>query len=320
MLLRRRFLAPVLAVGLLAVAADANAGSLVLRDEAQIFTPADTEQLRAIVAKAPFDARLVTTSNYADQPGFSRFVGQLVSGPNMVVVGIDPQHHHVQVHFGTGSHIPQADWPAIERSGNDAFKRGAWEEGGADIFRAASTAVTSSGGITTPVTTSPGGSSTPSFFGLGLGLVIMLAVGAILAVVLFAVFRRRSPGYGSVGYGGGVGPYAGGGGGGGGPYYGPGGTRGAMGPLGGGLIGAGLGGVAGYELGKMEGEREQRGYDQGGFGGGGGGSSTPDNNGSFDAGGGGSSWDDSGSSGGGGGGDFGGGGGGGDSGGGGSDF
>ncbi len=303
-----RLLAPVLAVGLLAVAVDASAGTLTMRDEAQVFTPGDTAQLRSIVAQAPFDARLVTTNSYPDQAGFSRFVGTLVSAPNMVVVGIDPQHHHVQVHFGTGSHIAEANWPTIERAGNDAFKRSAWEEGGADIFRAATTAV-GQGAVTAPGT-SPSTAGSGSF--LGVGLFIMLVVGVILAVTLYAVFRRRSPGYGSVGYGGGA-PFPGGQG----PYYGPGGTRGAMGPLGGGLIGAGLGGVAGYELGKMEGERERRGFDQGGFDAGGGGSSTPDT-GSSAAGGGGSRWDDSGSSG-GGGGDFGGGGGG-DSGGGGSDF
>jgi len=313
-----RLLAPVLAVGLLAVAADASAGTLTMRDEAQVFSASDTAQLRGIVAQAPFDARLVTTNNYPDQAGFSRFVGTLVSEPNMVVVGLDPQHHHVQVHFGVGSHIAEANWPAIERAGNDAFKRSAWEEGGADIFRAATSAVGT--GASAPVTSSPQTESGGSF--LVVGLIVMLIVGIVLAAILFAVFRRRSPGYGSVGYGGGA-PYPGGGYPGGGPYYGPGGTRGAMGPLGGGLIGAGLGGVAGYELGKMEGEREQRGFDQGGYDPGGGGSSAPDN-GSFDAGGGGSSFDDSGSSG-GGGSDFGGGGGdsgggGGDSGGGGSDF
>jgi hypothetical protein len=308
-----RLLAPVLAVGLLAVAADASAGTLTMRDEAQVFSASDTAHLRGIVAQAPFDARLVTTNSYPDQAGFSRFVGTLVSEPNMVVVGIDPQHHHVQVHFGVGSHIAEANWPAIERAGNDAFKRSGWEEGGADIFRAATSAVGT--GAATPVAspqTSGGGGSF-----LVVGLIVMLIVGIVIAAILFAVFRRRSPGYGSVGYGGGA-PFPGGGyPGGGGPYYGPGGTRGAMGPLGGGLIGAGLGGVAGYELGKMEGEREQRGFDQGGYGPGGGGSSAPDN-GPLDAGGGGSSWDDSGSSG-GGGSDFGGGGGG-DSGGGGSDF
>jgi hypothetical protein len=165
----------------LLAAGEASAGSLVLRDEAQILTPADAAQLKAIVAQAPFDARLVTTTNYADPAGFSRFVGTMVSEPNMVVVGIDPQHHHVEVHFGTASRIPEADWPAVGRAGDDAFERRAWEEGGVDVFRAATRAVSSSGRPATPV-----------------GLVIMLVVGVIFAAVLFAVFRRRSPGYGAV--------------------------------------------------------------------------------------------------------------------------
>src|SRR6202021_34132 len=133
-----RWIAPALAAGLLAIAVDANAGTLTMRDDAQVFSPGDADRLRAVVAQAPFDARLVTTTVYADQAGLSRFVGQLVSEPDMVVVGIDPTHRHVQVHFGTGSRIPEAQWPVIERAGNDAFKRGAWEEGGGDIFRAAS--------------------------------------------------------------------------------------------------------------------------------------------------------------------------------------
>jgi hypothetical protein len=177
----RRLLAPILAVGLVSAAGDANVGGLVLRDEAQILTPADAAQLKAVVAQAPFDARLVTTTNYADEAGFSRFVGTLVSEPNMVVVGIDPQHHHVEVHFGTASPIPEADRPAIERAGDDAFERRAWEEGGVDIFRAATTAVSHRGRSATPV-----------------ALVILLAVGVLLAAVLFAVLRRRSAGHEAV--------------------------------------------------------------------------------------------------------------------------
>ncbi len=177
----RRFLVPLLAVGMLAAAGDANAGSLVLRDEAQILTPADAAQLKAVVAQAPFDARLVTTTNYADEARFSRFVGTMLSEPNMVALGIDPQHHHVEVHFGTATHIPEADWPAIERAGDDAFARSAWEEGGADVFRAATNAVSSRGRPATPV-----------------GLVIVVAVGVLVAAVLFVVLRRRSPGYGAV--------------------------------------------------------------------------------------------------------------------------
>ncbi len=323
-----RLLAPALAAGLTLFAATASAGTLTLRDEARVFSPGDADELRGVVAHAPYDARLVTTTAYADQASFSRFVGTLVSEPDMVVVGIDPVHHHVQVHFGTGSHIPQAAWPGIERAGNDDFRRGAWEQGSADIFRAASSAAAQAG---FSGTTSPAQASGVSW--TGPLLLLLLVGGVIVAVVLFA--RRRSPGYvdpggyGAGPYAGGPGPYPGGG-----PYYGagmpPGG--GGIGPVGGGVIGAGLGGVVGYELGKMEGEREERARDRGNvgvfdnsgttdYGGGGGGS--------FDAGGGGSSWDDSSSGGttdfGGGGSDFGGGGsdfGGGssDGGGGGSDF
>ena len=220
-----------------------------MRDEAHVFSAGDADALRGVVARAPFDARLVTTSAYPDQAGFSRYVGSLVAEPNMVVVGIDPQHRHVQVHFGTGTHIPQAAWPDIEHAGNDAFKRGAWEEGGADVFRAAERAVTASGGAAVTPSASQGVSL------LGPLVLVLLVGGVLVAVVMFA--RRRSQGFVGGGYGGpgygAPGPYNGGGG----PYYGPGGQPGGMGPLGGGIIGAGLGGLAGYELGKMEGERER---------------------------------------------------------------
>jgi hypothetical protein len=298
-----RWVAPALAASILAVAVDANAGTLTVRDDARALLPADADHLRALVAQAPFDARLVITTAYADQAELSRYVAQLVSEPNMVVVGIDPQHRHVQVHFGTGSHIPQPQWAAIERAGNDAFKRGAWEEGGADIFRAAAGAVTGTGGVAVPGTAGSG------FLG---ALPVILLIGGVIVVAALFFARRRSQPYGG-GYGGGS-PFPGNGPG---PYYGPGGAPGGgMGPLGGGILGAGLGGVAGYELGKMEGERERG----GGFGNSGGNPSG--GNGSFDQGGGGSSWGDSGGGGSdfGGGGDSGGGGFGGDSGGGGDSF
>jgi hypothetical protein len=310
-----RFLAPVLVAGIVAVSSGAAAGDLSVRDEAHVFSPGDANALRSVVARAPFDARLLTTTAYPDQASFSRYVGSLVSESDMVVVGIDPQHHHVQVHFGTRSGIPQASWSAIERSGNDAFRRGAWEEGSETIFRtAAANAVTSGGGGASLPQASRGSVSL-----LGPVVLLLIVGGVILAVIFFS--RRRTQGYDGM-YGGGgyagPGPYPGGappyGGGG---YYGPGAPSGGMGPLGGGIIGAGLGGLAGYELGKMAGEREEREHEHGGGFGSNESSLTGDDS-SYDAGGGGSSWDDSG-----GGGDFGGGGGdfgGGDSGGGGSDF
>jgi hypothetical protein len=281
----------------LTVVRAAYAGSLAIRDEAHVLSPDDSARLRSVVVAAPFDARLVITSEYSDPQDLSRYVGSLVKEPNMVVVGVDPQHHHVQVHFGSGSHVRRSEWPAIERAGNDAFRRGDWEGGAAAIFVAGSHAVEGATGDATPAV-----GARPSLFGPG--LLLLIVAGAIGLGVYFA--RRRSA-YATMGGPGGYGP---------GPMQGPGypmaPTQGGLGPLGGGLIGAGLGGLAGYELGKLEGEREDRLREHAPAAG----SAGADREESFDAGGGGSGWDNEGGDSGGGGFDSGGG----DGGGGGSDF
>lgn len=278
----------------------AFAGTLQIRDEAHVLAPGDADRLRSQVASAPFDARLVFTSDYAEATDLSRFVGSLVDEPNMVVVGVDPRHRHVQVHFGIGSGIARSERPAIETAGTGDFRNGDWAGGAGAIFRTAAQSVT--GGSSAQ----PQGTRAPSS-GFGSPLAWLLLVGGGIAAL--AWFARRQAGYGAMsrppygGYGAGPGGYGAG------PYgggYGP--PSGGMGPVGGGIIGAGLGGLAGYELGKLEGERAERDReriiedDRG----------VPDNN--YDDGGGGSSWDD------GGGGSGWGDGGGGDSGGGGSDF
>ncbi len=284
----------VLAVAALALALAlprrAFAGTLQIQDEAHILKAGDAERLRSVVAEAPFDARLVFTTDYADPQDLSRFVGSRVNEPNLISVGVDPQHRHVQAHFGRGSGIAPAAWPAIERAGNGAFHDGDWAGGAAAIFRTASQSVTAA---------SPGyAQRTAEPAGIGSGLLLLVLVGGGIVAIAFFAWRRsrygmaEGPGYGGRPYGGapyGVQPSSGG-----------------IGPLGGGLIGAGLGGLAGYELGKLEGERDAREprFDDRSVG------SDDD----YDAGGGGSSWD-AGGDGGGGGGD-----GGGDTGGGGSDF
>jgi hypothetical protein len=282
-----RFVVPTLACALLVATVDASAGQLQLRDEAHLFGAADTAQLRSVVAQAPFDARVVTTTNYADQGAFSRYVDTLVSEPDMVVVGLDPDHHQVQVHFGTGSRIPHAAWSSIERAGNDAFHQGQWEQGSEAILRAAANDASGGGAVSGPTASAPAGQGT-SFMG---PLVLLLIIAGVIGAVVWLA-RRRSVDPGSP-YG--AGPYAGGGapyGGPPGPYYGPGApAQGGMGPLGGGLVGAGLGGLAGYELGKMEGEREEHRRDDAG---GGGREGLGDDGGSFDAGGGGSDFGDDG--------------------------
>jgi hypothetical protein len=275
----------------------AFAGTLQIRDEAHVLGGGDADRLRSQLASAPFDARLVFTSDYADADELSRFVGSLVDEPNTIAVGVDPRHRHVQVHFGRGSGIARSEWPAIETAGTRDFRDGNWVGGVGAIFRTASQSVTGAPGSSARPAPAPSG------FGAGSVLLWVLIVGGGIAAL--ALFARRRSGYGMVdgpsypGYRGG--PYGGA------PYGGP--PSGGLGPVGGGMIGAGLGGLAGYELGKLAGEREERDQrvepDHGS-------GLDDDRDRGFDAGGGGSSWDD------GGGGDDGGGFGGGD--GGGSDF
>lgn len=265
----------------------ASAGTLQLRDSAKILTNSDRSELEAVAGRAPFDVRVLTSTAYADQGAFSRYVGGQVNEANEIVIGIDPEHHHTQVHFGTGSHVARSDWAQIERAGNSAFRDTHWAAGVSSIIGQASSAVR-------PGVPGEAGRTAESGHGgwLAGGLMgLFFAVGVpILALFLLISLLRRlfggraAPVYGGSGYGG---PGYGGPGYGG-PGYGggyPGG--GGMGPVGGGLIGAGLGGLAGYELGKMEGEREAHSGERhhGGFDN----DSRADE--SFDAGGGGSSWD-----------------------------
>jgi hypothetical protein len=298
---RKALLAAPFLVAILAASPLASARALQVRDEAHVLSSDEIGRLRSEVASAPFDARLVVTTEHPTSQELGTYVHQFVNEGDLVIVGLDPEHHHVQVRFGTGSGVPEASWSAIEKSGNDAFRRGDWEGGAAAIFRAASSTV-SAGPLKVVDPAQPAG---PSRAGPGM---VFLVIAGFVGVALLAsfFFRRRGFGPGPGAYGPGYGPppspYGGG--------YGYGGPpqAGGMGPVGGGLIGAGLGGLAGYELGKLEGEREGRDRD-GGFTGsnqGGG-----DAGGNYDAGGGGSDWDA-----GGGGGGFDGG----DGGGGGSDF
>jgi hypothetical protein len=293
-------LAALLLLGAAMLAGDARAGNLQIRDESHVLAAGDASRLRTALADAPFDGRLVFTSSYPDSQELGRYLASLLIERDMVVVGVDPEHHHVQVRFGTRSGIRSSAWPGIERAGNDAFRGGDWEGGAAAIFREAARSV------------APEERASPAPSGPGFVLVVVAGIIGIGLIAAFLLRRRGAsnypgagPGYGAPPYG--SGPVYGGG-------YGYGGVppQGGMGPLGGGLIGAGLGGLAGYELGKMEGEREERDREER-WGGGAAGNDDDSGGGNFDAGGGGSDWDD-----GGGGGGFDGGGG--DGGGGGSDF
>src|SRR5580692_2687103 len=145
-------------------AGTASAGTLQIHDPEHVLSTSDEARLRSVVDSAPFDAKLAVTSQYSDSQELSRYVASLVREPNLVAVGLDTVHRHVQVHFGEGDAIARSDWPSIEHAGNESFARGDWEGGTAAIFQTASHSA-----LAHPAQPAqPAGGHAPSLFGPGL--------------------------------------------------------------------------------------------------------------------------------------------------------
>jgi hypothetical protein len=289
----------------------ASAGTLQVRDDEHLLSSDDRGTLQQEAASYPFDVRVLTSESHSGD--FDHYVGEQVGAPNMVVIGIDKEHRRTSVHFGTATRIAPSEFHAIEQAGNASFKSGDFRAGIDAILNRAKESVG-----TAPAVVDQPRSSVPAPLpqqhangGFPFGWVILGG----LVLLAFLALRRVFSGGGSSMYSqnqanGGWGPGYGQG-----PGYGPGpGYGGGGSGLGSGLLGAGLGGLAGYELGKAAGEREEheRGRDGGMLGGGSNDDSDRDRS-NWDEGGDSGGWDDSS----GGGGDWGGGGdgGGGDSGG-----
>jgi len=283
----------------LTLGAVASAGTLQVRDDADVLTPAQETLLRGRGAQYPFDARVLTSSRFTSRADFDRHVASQLAAPDMVVVGVDPVHRWSSVHFGTATRIGTASFSAIENAGDAYFRGSRWDEGFGAILGAAQQSV----GTAAP--TEVGARGERSSFPWRTVILGLLVVGGV--ALAFRAFRRSQQTLGAGGWNnpnvppqGYNQPF-------GGPPPGPG--YGGYGPapgsgIGTGIAGAALGGLAGYALGNAMANRGEEGAH--------GAAGSEGNNDSFDAGGSSSGWDD----GGGGGGDFGGG----DAGGGGGDW
>lgn len=284
------------------LSSNALAGTLQLRDGADLFTSDEEAALRASGSRYSFDARVLTDTRSPSRAAFDRQVAAQLSSPGMIVVGVDPVHRWTAVHYGTSTRIATTRFSPIENAGDPLFRNARWSDGVSAILDAAQSSVGTATGSARDVNVvrAPSFPWGTVFFGL-------LVVGGI--ALAMRAFRRShqgdmygasngvyrappNPYYGNnPAYGGGYGaPYGG---------YGP--TPGSS--IGTGLAGAALGGLAGYALGNAMGHRDEHGATDADVTGG---SDGPDAGGSV------SGWDD-----GGGGGDFGGGG---DGGGGGGDW
>jgi hypothetical protein len=266
----RRILALVVLAFAALFALPASAGALHTTDDAGVFTPAQLATVRSRAQSYDFDVRLITNSSYASKSDLGNYLHRLVTEPNIVVLGLDPVHHHVSVHFGTGTRIADSEFKTIESAGFAQFKDSDWTGGVIATLDRAERAVGTGGGRRSTTSASPlstrGGepSSGSGGFGVVLGIVI---IAGILGLLFWAVARRRT--YGgppAAGYGppvGGYGPPVGGYGppvagyGPPGPSYGGGGGSG----IGSNIASAGLGGLVGYEIGKEVGEGHHHRYD-----------------------------------------------------------
>lgn len=291
-----------------------HAGALDVRDDAQLLAPTDIDSLRATAAQYPFSVRIFTTNAFSTREDLDRFAGSQVSAPSMVVLAVAPNSHWTSVHFGVATRIAPSQWRTIENAGDGYFRQRQWSGGMQGILATANASVGTgpamlprSNGYAYPNAYPQGvirEREEKGFFASGTFLLLVPAffIGAIVIAAVMAR-RRQNAGYPNGQYPGGYrdpnAPYGGG------PYYNNQGS--GISPLGAGIAGAAVGGLAGYAIGRATADNDSSDYSSSYSGSSDSSSYSSDSGGSYDAGGSTSGWDS-----GGGGGDFGGGGGGGD--------
>ncbi|MGB6162813.1 MAG: hypothetical protein WCF33_21035 [Pseudonocardiaceae bacterium] len=261
-----RVVAPIAAlVAVLVMVAPAWAGTVQIQDDAHVL---DATVVQNDAATLPVGVYIWATTQDADSKSvFDTDVRNKVNTTFPIVIGINTQSHHESIQVGSQAGLSQRAALAAESSANGAFL----------------STIHSSHDYTTAVTAALGNlrhgfavahrggalvqrvPAQPAGFGVGLLLFIVLIVGVIAVVVIMARRRRRSgfgagsstvvgqppmgtypdygPSYGGPSYGG--------------PSYGGPGYRSGMGAGTAGAIGAVGGGLLGYELGKMHGEEQQ---------------------------------------------------------------
>ena len=256
-------MAAVVSVTLMLLSLPALAGRVQLRDPGGLLSQADVSALQEVAAGYPFDARVLATSEYENKADFDRHVRAQVNAPNAVVIGIDRTHRFTSVHFGTGLGVPPSQFKAIEQAGNPHFKEGNWRAGVEAILKETRQAAHGAAGSTAGEAAKPRSTAGMTVF---YGLIAVLVVGGLIALVGSVLSRRaREAQLGPPGYppGAAPGPYPPGGPP---PGYGPGpygpGYGGGGSGMGTNIASAALGGLAGYQLGKMAGDHHDHGGQQ----------------------------------------------------------
>ena len=211
-------------------AMSAQANAVTINDQAGVL---DAGKVRAEAAKLPAPLLIYTTKTFnGDQDALNQSTLAQLSDQNAIAIDIDTVHRHLSIESGSRVQLSDSQASDAVSAFKDNFHAGDYT--GATIAAIDSLQTALSGG---------GSSITP----LGIIVAIVLAVGAIFALVLMIVRGRRRPPQdgGRPGRRRGMYPYYGG-------YYGathPGSTHtsgnyggGAGGSFGGGSFGGGAGG------------------------------------------------------------------------------
>ena len=132
----------------------AVAGSLHVRDTASLLSSSDVTTIDSSVRGYPFDVLILTSSDSQSKEDFDRRVASAVKA-DAIVVGIDEQHRHTAVRFGTKLGIDPNQFQSIEQAGSTFFRQKEWRAGiVAIISRASQNTHVGSAGATSPSPTS----------------------------------------------------------------------------------------------------------------------------------------------------------------------
>jgi hypothetical protein len=249
-----RWTVPIAAlVAVLVVAAPAWAGTVQIQDDAHVLNATAVQNAAAALPVGVFV--WATTQDAANKSTFDTDVRNKVSPTFPIVIGINTQSRHESIQIGSRAGLSQSAALAVESSANSAFV--ASMHSSHDDYTAAVTAALGNlrTGLVEAHRARASAQRVPEHSSGGGFLLIMLIIGVIVVVVLL-LRRRRRPGsrMGGPWSGPSMGPgpppmssY---------PDYGPP-PRSGMGAGAAGAIGAVGGGLLGYELGKMQGEEQQ---------------------------------------------------------------
>jgi hypothetical protein len=256
-----RLMAPIVALlTVLVVAAPAWAGTVQIQDDAHVLNATVVQNEAATLPVGVYV--WASTQDAESKSVFDTDVRNKVDAAFPIVIGINTQSHHESIQVGSHAGVSQRAALAAESSANGAFLSSI--QSSHDYTKAVTAALEA---LRTGFAVAHRGRASvqrvparPAGFGVGFVLLVVLVVGVIATVVIMSRRRRRS------GFGSGpstlagpppgdlypnYGPSYGG------PAYGGPGYHSGMGAGTAGAIGAVGGGLLGYELGKMHGEQQQ---------------------------------------------------------------